>query len=139
MGNRAVITFGQDVNSPCIYLHWNGGRASVEAFLLAARHLGLRGCPEAGHGLAGKHAEAMVLDDLAGIIGRHYFGHDVGYTVYREQYGRTDKDNGDNGVYLLNRDLTIGGRLYSRGEETNATKTAEIFASIVQRAPVFND
>ena len=148
MGNRAVITFSQDANSPCIYLHWNGGRASVEAFLQAARYLGLRNCPQAGYGLAGKHAEAMVLDDLAQMIARHFFRGAVGYTVYRELYGRADKKNGDNGVYVLNHDMTIGDRLFVKGshgdwmrlgEEIDATKTREIFEYIVQRAPVFND
>jgi len=42
MGNRAVITFATYTNAPAIYLHWNGGRASVEGFLSAARQLGLR-------------------------------------------------------------------------------------------------
>ena len=33
MGNRAVLEFKDQSNQPNIYLHWNGGRASVEAFL----------------------------------------------------------------------------------------------------------
>ena len=38
MGNRAVITTeGRDLS---LYLHWNGGRDSVEAFL---RYCDLRG------------------------------------------------------------------------------------------------
>lgn len=138
MGNRAVITFTQDVNSPCIYLHWNGGRASVEGFLQAARELGLRRCETTGSSLADKHAEAFVMDDLAELIARHFFKCDVGFTVYRFNYGQADKDNQDNGVYLLNRDMTIGGRLFGRGgEEVNAEKTAGIVEHIVQRAPHF--
>lgn len=139
MGNRAVITFSQEHNSPCIYLHWNGGRASVEGFLQAARDLGLRHCETTGGGLADKHAEALALDDLAGMMARHFFGREVGFTVYRETYGRADNDNGDNGVYLLNRDMTIGGRLYAKSyEEINAEKTAAIRDQIVARAPIFN-
>jgi hypothetical protein len=131
MGNRAVITFDQTNNAPCIYLHWNGGRASVEGFLEAARNLGLR--------RAERGQEHQVLDNLAGLVARHFFGGEVGLTVYRETYGRADKDNGDNGVYLLNRDLTIGGRLFARAyEEVNPTKTREISEHIVQRAAIFN-
>lgn len=131
MGNRAVITFDQTNNAPCIYLHWNGGRASVEAFLEAARDLGLR------HAAPGQ--ERQTLDQLAELVARHFFGGHVGYTVYRETYGRADKENGDNGVYLLNRDLTIGGRLFTRSyEEINPIKTREICEFIVQRAPAFN-
>ena len=46
MGNRAVITIKEkdvpqeDWNS--LYLHWNGGRDSVEAFLDATKRLGVR-------------------------------------------------------------------------------------------------
>ena len=33
MGNRAVITTRKDLKDIGIYLHWNGGRDSVEGFL----------------------------------------------------------------------------------------------------------
>ena len=48
MGNRCLIAFKEKEskirkeNAPCIYLHWNGGRDSVEAFLDATRRLGVR-------------------------------------------------------------------------------------------------
>lgn len=47
MGNRAVITTSKDVevdksNDIGIYLHWNGGRDSVEAFLTYCRISGFR-------------------------------------------------------------------------------------------------
>jgi len=45
MGNRATITFAPfDVANAAIYVHWNGGRASIEAFCKAAKELGYR-CP----------------------------------------------------------------------------------------------
>ena len=50
MGNRAIISYredGQDKQlAPSIYLHWNGGRDSVEAFLEASQTLGIRGNDE---------------------------------------------------------------------------------------------
>ena len=41
MGNRALITLSTQRAAPAIYLHWNGGRASVLGFLKAARQLGI--------------------------------------------------------------------------------------------------
>ena len=43
MGNRAVITASTAPDAPSIYLHWNGGRDSVEGFLKAARDLSIKG------------------------------------------------------------------------------------------------
>lgn len=135
MGNRAVITFNQSRRSPAIYLHWNGGLASIEAYLAAARELGLRRISTA--------TEREALDWLANMIGRSHFGCDVGMSVYREEYGVCDKDNGDNGVYLLGSDMTVIGRKYEeralggRGEEVNAAKTATITEYILQRHPQY--
>lgn len=131
MGNRAVIAYSTADYAPVVYLHWNGGRASVEAFLKAARYLGVRVQP-------GNAKPAM--DALADIIARPFFGHDVGFNVYRETFGSSDTDNWDNGTYLIDEDLQIIGRLHNRSgtEEVNAEKTRDIFEVIVARAPVFN-
>ena len=47
MGNRALISFKEENQdkklAPSIYLHWQGGRDSVEAFLAASQTLGIRG------------------------------------------------------------------------------------------------
>lgn len=43
MGNRATITTAPfDRKNVCIYVHWNGGLASIEAFCKAAKELGYR-------------------------------------------------------------------------------------------------
>ena len=43
MGNRALIAIHPAKKaSPCIYVHWNGERESIEGFLLAAKALGMR-------------------------------------------------------------------------------------------------
>lgn len=134
MGNRAVLTFETSAKAPAIYLHWNGGHASVEAFLAAARHLGLRHARTPAQQL-------QAVDFIAAIAARHYMGCDVGETVYREAYGCTDADNGDNGVFLLADDLSINGRRFVRArmrEEIDPVKTAEIFEHIIARAPIFN-
>jgi hypothetical protein len=124
MGNRAVITFTNHATSPCIYLHWNGGRASVEGFLKAAQQLEL---------LPSKfNHESEFLDKFAEMIAERFFDCKVGMAVYREKYGTADTDNWDNGVYVIDQKLAIIGRLYFRNsEEIDQNKTDEICKSIV--------
>ena len=132
MGNRAVITFSTYTNAPAIYLHWNGGRASVEGFLSAARQLGLR------HART-PQAQTDALDQLAEMLARYYFRCDVGMNVYRLHYAGSDRDNGDNGTYVIGRDLTIIERLFKpRAEEINHVKTAAIIEQLTATAPIFN-
>jgi len=137
MGNRAVIAFtNAQPKSKCIYLHWNGGRASVEGFLQAARELGINHYDRRW----GLVDEERAITQLATLIGRHFFGNDPGFTVYIEDFERADKDNGDNGLYWIGNDFQITGRSYTRGrEEINPEKTQAIFQQIVERAPIFND
>jgi hypothetical protein len=121
MGNRAVITFKTNPTAPCIYLHWNGGRASVEGFLRAAKALGIEG----------DHRERM--DALADVLARAFFKNPVGMNVYREEYGKTDTDNWDNGVYVIDDNWEIVDRLFKRhGEEINPKKTKGIAESIIE-------
>lgn len=132
MGNRAVITFSTANNAPSIYLHWNGGRASVEGFLTAARQLGLRHAPTA-------QAQTEALDNIAEMLARYFFRCNVGMNVYRLHFAGADRDNGDNGTYVLDQDLQIFARLHhKRGEEINREKTAAIIEQITATAPIFN-
>lgn len=132
MGNRAVITFATSKSAPCIYLHWNGGRASVEGFLRAARHLNLH-VPLHGAGDPTRFdTQAQVLDAIAQVLARDFFKVKVGETVYRETYGSTDADNWDNGVYVIDADLEIVGRKFQRNpEEVNDEKTLAIYSEII--------
>jgi len=125
MGNRAVITFTNHATSPCIYLHWNGGRASVEGFLKAAQQLEL---------LPNKfNHESEFLDKFAEMIAERFFDCKVGMTVCREKYGTADTDNWDNGVYVIDQKLEIIGRIYRRNsEETDFAKSESICKSIVE-------
>ena len=119
MGNRAVITFKTHPTAPCIYLHWNGGRASVKGFLRAAKALGI----------SGDHRERM--DALADVLARAFFKD--GMNVCRDEYGKTDTDNGDNGVYVIDDEWQIVDRLFKRGaEEFNPKKTKGIAESIIE-------
>lgn len=86
MGNRAVITT-RDKNIG-VYLHWNGGRDSVEAFLKYCELKGYRTPERDNYGWA----------RLCQIIG-NYFGGELSLGI--DKYEKLDKDNGDNGVYII--------------------------------------
>ena len=121
MGNRAVITHSTNSKAPAIYLHWNGGRASVEAFMAIAKLLKLK-------------TNKSGFDKLAEILAADFFETKVGMTVYRMPYGQTDQDNWDNGVYVVSADWDIIDRKHlpdNFNEEIDAQKTAEITVGIL--------
>ena len=107
MGNRAVIAFhGTGGKSPCVYVHWNGGRASVEGFLRAAKRLDIEPSMEEFHRLVG------------GFLGS---------SAYLEPFDRADKNNGDNGVYFISHEWDIVSREHQpRCEEPDFEKTHDI-------------
>jgi hypothetical protein len=74
------------------------------------------------------------MDKIAEMIAKH-FSVEVGRTVYRETYGNSDADNGDNGVYLIDRNLKIIGRIYNRypdEEEVNMPIYSTILARVAK-------
>ena len=93
MGDRAVITFNEYDKAPSIYLHWEGSREYVEGFLKAGQ-LCLQPLKRTN--------ATKLMDDLAHLIAKHYFEGKVGFTVYRQEYAKADKDNWDNGTYIVN-------------------------------------
>lgn len=83
MGNRCVIT-NKD-KSKSIYLHWNGGRDTIEPMLrVAKRHGG-------------------TFEILSAIAHKVFDGEITPYEM-------ADTDNGDNGVYIVDDNLNIIGR-----------------------------
>lgn len=101
MGNRAVIAFKDnyisDENVPAIYLHWNGGRDSVEAFLKASEIIGIRWGDTA---YACARLSQIIGNWMKGIVS-------LGVGAYQT----LDADNGDNGVYWV-RDAKIVDRRF---------------------------
>lgn len=124
MGNRAVITTAPyDDNNVGIYVHWNGGKASVEGFLKAARELGYR---------SPGSDRSYALAGLAGLVWS-FLGTD-GLSVGIDLCKRLDTDNGDNGVYLIGPGWEIVGRRNSGyGEEVDQAKTDQIAADIIAK------
>jgi len=93
MGNRAVIC--TEDKTLGVYVHWNGGRSSVEAFLLYCKLKGYR-CPE---------NDCYGWARLCQVIGNFFGGE---YSVGIDRYDRLDTDNGDNGTYIIKNWQIIG-------------------------------
>lgn len=103
MGNRAVITASKDREDGCaigIYVHWNGGIASVQAFLDVAKARGFR-CPSGD--------ETYGLARLCGLI-HEYFGVNESTGVGIGTLSQLDCNNYDNGVYVIGEGWTIADR-----------------------------
>ena len=106
MGNRAVITTKENFenNGVGIYVHWYGGRDSVEAFLKYCELAGYRKPSEDNYGWA------RLVQVIANFMGND--GLSVGIDVVEH----LDCDNEDNGVYIID-GWKIVGREYFEGEE----------------------
>jgi hypothetical protein len=133
MGNRAVIAPSiHTYNSKVIYLHWNGGRASVEAFLKAGKDLAI----------ANNSNMDMSIEQLYKVIKRDFFrlNDNTNMHVYLRTWDTADRDNWDNGTYLIDEAFNIVGRKGERtyGEEINAEKTKGIYEQIMASAPIYN-
>lgn len=119
MGNRAVIaTESKDLG---VYLHWNGGRDSVEAFLKYCELKGYRS-PE---------VDCYGWARLSQVIGNFFGGTtSVGVGMYEQ----LDTNNFDNGTYIIN-DWKIVDRVYFNGEEQNVYDLKEMLVEIDKRQP----
>lgn len=128
MGNRAVVTFanckdieqwvdpkgdGEKLRGYCVehpnkvgvYLHWNGGRSSIEGFCEACRRLKFRGPASDSYGVA-RFVQVVA----------NFFGNG-GLSVGVDTLERSDTDNYDNGVYVVDDNWNIVGREFAHGEQ----------------------
>jgi hypothetical protein len=121
MGNRAVITTAPYAETNVgIYLHWNGGRESVEAFLQAARVLGMRS-PESD--------PYYAMARLVQIIGNYFGGStSLGIGLCSELDGESD-----NGTYVIGDDWEIVERLHDYDMPVNQDTKAAIFAEVMDK------
>ena len=110
MGNRAVITTRENFenNGVGVYLHWNGGRDSVEPFLEYCKIRGYR-APE---------TDCYGWARLCQVIG-NFFGGNTSIGI--DTLDHLDCDNGDNGVYIIENWEIVGreyfGFVYDDGKE----------------------
>lgn len=119
MGNRAVIA--TEKKNLGVYLHWNGGRDSVEAFLKYCSLKGYRSPEVDDYGWA----------RLCQVIGNFFGGtNSVGINLYQE----LDTNNHDNGTYII-KDWKIVDRLYFNGNEQNEYNLEEMLIGIDKSQP----
>lgn len=104
MGNRAVLKFIDDKEQPNIYLHWNGGRASVQAFLNVAKEQRLR-------------ADSYGVARMCQIVG-NFFGGNMSLGCIKEA-----TNNGDNGIYLIKNFEIVGREKFDGEEEIDEQQT----------------
>ena len=121
MGNRAVITTPDMLCG--VYLHWNGGRDSVEGFLTYCRLAGHRDPTEDG---------TYALARLVQVVG-NFFGGSLSVGV--GPYDTLDCDNGDNGVYVVGQDWRIVRRLFFKGVEQHEYTLWDMLRSIDEAQP----
>ena len=122
MGNRCTITRPQkDVD---IYLHWNGGRDSVEAFLEYCRLRNFRSPESDSYGLA------RLTQVVANFFGG---GLSIGIGAVGENIKSINP--GDNGCYVVGEDWKIVERLFFNDAEQNTYDRAEILAAIDEAQP----
>ena len=124
MGNRAVIGFedmdgNRDMSSVGIYLHWNGGRDSVESFLKAAKGYGVRGGDS-----------AYCIARLTQIIA-NFFGGTLSVGV--DQVKNLDCDNYDIGLYWVDPEFNIVGREFFENREEQQVYPLDEFVKAVKR------
>lgn len=106
-----------------VYLHWNGGRDSVTAFLEYCKRAGYRdltSCPDYGFAC------------LAQVI-RNFMGAD-GLSVGIGPLDSLDCDNGDNGLYIVD-GWEIVGREFLYGEEQAEHDLDTMLAEIEKAQP----
>lgn len=128
MGNRAVITTKKAGFDPAnsdeigVYLHWNGGRDSVEAFLAYCKLKQFRSPENDNYGWA----------RLCQVIGNYFGG---GLSIGIGPCCTLDCYNGDNGTYIIE-DWEIVGRAYFDGREQNEYNLKEMLMDIDETQPI---
>ncbi len=101
MGNRAVITASNSHTKGIgIYLHWNGGIESVQAFLDVAKARGFRDPA---------YDESYAMARLCGLI-HEFFGVDQDTSLGIGTLEQLDCDNYDNGVFVIGKGWEITER-----------------------------
>lgn len=129
MGNRAVIINKKDMrnreispNQIGVYLHWNGGRDSVSAFLKYCEYKNYRTPDTDCYGWA----------RLCQVIG-NFFGGTTSLGIDRAK--NLDCDNGDNGVYIIEGWNIVGRKYYFNSKEQNDYSLLDMLYEIDSAQP----
>lgn len=135
MGNRAVIVMApkgnfnadncQSSTESAIYIHWNGGRDSVEAFLKYCQLQNLRS-PATDE----QYARARLVQIIANFF-------DGGLSIGVGQLKHLDCDNYDNGVYVVYDNWEIVDRIYFEGIEQQQYDMKDMLIEIDEKQPAY--
>ena len=132
MGNRAVITASKTKTTGVgIYLHWNGGLESVQAFLDVAKARGFRDP---------SNDESYAMARLAGLI-HEFFGVTDSCSLGIGTLRQLDCNNFDNGVYVVGKGWELvnrwgdGSKLLS-SESVQRARNGEQYKSIVDQLTI---
>lgn len=118
MGNRATITTKDGVNKFGLYVHWNGGRDTVEAVLnyLVTQDITFE-------------TELDFLREVKEVY-KFAFGNKYDINIWEQ----CDLDNYDNGVFILDKDkVQIIGRMYAPTTEQNEYDLLEMTEYIEEK------
>lgn len=116
MGNRAVIT--TESKKIGVYLHWNGGRDSVEGFLKYCKLKGYRPPETDSYGWA----------RLCQVIG-NYFGGSTSIGI-----GNYHNNEEDNGTYII-KNWEIVDRKHFNGTEQKEYPLKEFLEDVNEKQP----
>jgi len=120
MGNRAIVkAFGKNIG---VYLHWNGGRDSVEAFLEYCKLRGFRDF-EDSYGMA----------RFCQVVG-NFFGGTLSLGIETNVYMDERCSPGDNGIYEV-KGWEIVERCDAPGFEQNEHDRLEMLVDIDKSQP----
>lgn len=125
MGNRAVVTtktaagFCEDAMG--LYVHWNGGRDSITAFLKYCEMQGYKS-PEIDS-QSWQRMQQVILNYNEGLS-----------TVTVDICKNLDCDNMDNGVYMIE-NWQIVGRKFMKHKEQDEYPLKEMLLSIDEKQP----
>ena len=136
MGNRAVIALDScEKNSIGIYLHWNGGRDSVEGFLLATKEI-------MGDRLGDKaYGKARLIECITTFIdGNLSVGVDLIQNLDKNICISDKWTNWDNGIYLVDTGtMEIIKRFHYPYEEQKNHDPKDICETIIRKIKARNN
>lgn len=118
MGNRAVLVAKGNENKS-VYLHWNGGRDSVEAFLKYCELRGFRGFQD-DYGMA----------RFCQVVGNFFGANGLSVGIMDGVYS-----HGDNGIYVIE-DWRIVNREDYYGFEQDEHDLQEMLVAIDNAQPI---
>ncbi|MGP9666741.1 hypothetical protein [Psychrobacter sp. AOP31-A1-22] len=116
MGNRATITLSADKKDRGVYVHWNGGRGSIAAFLdETQKRMSMTHKTVSGGDIDTEVDEEAITTFYSIFYGvaREFFGYSSKYkerdpdSIYMASE-HVRKGTSDNGCYVIKNDFTCG-------------------------------